>query len=216
MRFLTPRARVASAEPDRSRDPLHLVHLRNGLLVWACHSRDPGRRPWAAFWSSRAERPRSVAVLALPRWRCVSGAALHESRRTLSGADGHVARLSAVGQGLQRPLHPPGYHGVSGLVALGISDLRGSRRWIATALLAGLFLWSDAQWFFASRYWKEDSRSAVAWLQSRLPPGARVAVAPGYQAEVLTYYARRGRANLVFAGLPDTLPPSPPRLRMLC
>jgi 4-amino-4-deoxy-L-arabinose transferase-like glycosyltransferase len=105
----------------------------------------------------------------------------------------------------------PGVIGFLGLVALGISGLREPRRWIAAALLAGLFLWADAQWFIATRYWKEDSRSAVAWLQATLPPGATVAVAPGYQTEVLTYYARRGGANLVFASLPDTISslPSP-------
>jgi 4-amino-4-deoxy-L-arabinose transferase-like glycosyltransferase len=98
----------------------------------------------------------------------------------------------------------PGLIGFTGLVALGISGLRNARRWVAAALLAGLFLWADAQWFFAPRYWKEDSRSAVAWLRGKLPPGSRVAVAPGYQTGVLTYYARRSGADLVFESLPDT------------
>jgi hypothetical protein len=97
-----------------------------------------------------------------------------------------------------------GFIGFVGLVALGISGLPKARRAIATALVTGLFLWADAQWFFAPRYWKEDSRSAVAWLQAKLPPGSTVAVAPGYQMRVLNYYARRGRADFVFAGLPDT------------
>ncbi len=98
----------------------------------------------------------------------------------------------------------PGLIGFVGLVALGISGLRQPRRWVATALVAGLFLWADAQWFFAPRYWKDDSRSAVAWLRDKLPPGSTVAVAPGYQKGVLTYYARRGGADFVFDSLPET------------
>jgi len=98
----------------------------------------------------------------------------------------------------------PGLIGFMGLVALGISGLRQPRRRVATALLAGLFLWADAQWFFAPRYWKEDSRSAVAWLRGKLPPGSRVAVAPGYQTGVLTYYARRAGADFVFDSIPET------------
>jgi hypothetical protein len=98
----------------------------------------------------------------------------------------------------------PGIIGFVGLVTLAISGLPRARRAIAAALVAGLFLWADAQWFFAPRYWKEDSRSAVAWLRGQLPPGSTVAVAPGYQRPVLTHYARRGGADLVFEGLPDT------------
>jgi len=79
-----------------------------------------------------------------------------------------------------------------------------SRAPTATAAVAGLFLMADSQRFFNPRYRKEDSRSAVAWLRGQLPPGSLVAVAPGYQAEVLAYYAQRGGANLVLTGLPDT------------
>ncbi len=98
----------------------------------------------------------------------------------------------------------PGLIGFVGLVALGISRLPKPRRSIATTLVAGLFLWADAQWFFSPRYWKEDSRSAVAWLRGKLPPGSTVAVAPGYQTGVLTYYARRSGADFVFESLPET------------
>jgi 4-amino-4-deoxy-L-arabinose transferase-like glycosyltransferase len=98
----------------------------------------------------------------------------------------------------------PGIIGFVGLAALGISGLRKPARSVATTLMAGLFLWADAQWFFAPRYWKEDSRSAVAWLRGQLPPGSTVAVAPGYQKGVLTYYARRGGADFVFDSLPET------------
>ncbi len=99
----------------------------------------------------------------------------------------------------------PGILGMTGLVALGISTLRGARRSIAAALVIGLFVWADAQWFFTPRYWKEDSRSAIAWLRAKLPPGSTVAVAPGYQTEVLAYYAQRGGASLALSGLPDTI-----------
>ena len=97
----------------------------------------------------------------------------------------------------------PGLIGFVGLVALGISGLRPPRRSVAATLVAGLFLWADAQWFFAPRYWKEDSRSAIAWLQANLPPGSTVAIAPGYQKGVLTYYARRSGAAFVFDSLPE-------------
>jgi 4-amino-4-deoxy-L-arabinose transferase-like glycosyltransferase len=97
----------------------------------------------------------------------------------------------------------PGLIGFAGLVALSISRLPKPRRSLATTLVAGLFLWADAQWFFSPRYWKEDSRSAVAWLRGKLPPGSRVAVAPGYQTGVLTYYARRSGADFVFDSLPE-------------
>lgn len=97
----------------------------------------------------------------------------------------------------------PGIIGFVGLVGLGILGLRKWGRGIATVLIIGLLLWADAQWFFVPRYWKEDSRSAVAWLKGKLPPGSTVAVAPGYQTGVLTYYARRTGADLVFDSLPE-------------
>jgi mannosyltransferase len=98
----------------------------------------------------------------------------------------------------------PGLIGFVGLVAVGLSKLGRARRVIAIGLVAGLFLWADAQWFFTRRYWKEDSRSAIAWLRGQLPPGSRIAVAPGYQTGVLTYYAQRGRAAFVFDSLPES------------
>lgn len=97
----------------------------------------------------------------------------------------------------------PGIIGFVGLVALGISKLRESIRWVAVVLVVGLFIWADAQWFLVPRYWKEDSRSAVAWLQGKLPRGSAVAVAPGYQTDVLIYYARRAGADLIFDSLPE-------------
>jgi hypothetical protein len=96
----------------------------------------------------------------------------------------------------------PGIIGFVGVVGLGVLGLRRWGRGIA-AVIIGLLLWADAQWFLTPRYRKEDSRSAVAWLQRKLPPGSTVAVAPGYQKGVLTYYARRTGADFVFDSLPE-------------
>jgi hypothetical protein len=97
----------------------------------------------------------------------------------------------------------PGIIGFVGVVGLGVLGLRKRGRAIASVLVIGLLLWADAQWFLSPVYWKEDSRSAVAWLQGKLPPGSTVAVAPGYQKGVLAYYARRTGADFVFDSLPE-------------
>jgi 4-amino-4-deoxy-L-arabinose transferase-like glycosyltransferase len=99
----------------------------------------------------------------------------------------------------------PGLIGFLGLAALAFSRLnRQAARW-AVAVTAGLFLWADAQWFFVKRFWKEDSRSAVAWLRETLPVGSIIAVAPGYQARVLSYYSRHEGVDVIFAALPDSI-----------
>jgi len=98
----------------------------------------------------------------------------------------------------------PGIVGFVGLAAMGVGSVSRPPRRILLAVLLGLCCWADAQWLLVARYRKEDSRAAVAWLGANLPPGAKVAVAPGYQAEVLAYYAGRGRASLRFSGLSDT------------
>ncbi|MBA3345745.1 MAG: glycosyltransferase family 39 protein [Gemmatimonadales bacterium] len=97
----------------------------------------------------------------------------------------------------------PALIGFLGIVSIATRALAPRPRALALTALIGLALWADAQWFLVSRYWKEDSRSAVAWLRRKLPPGSTVAVAPGYQAGVLTYYAHRVGAELVFDSLPD-------------
>jgi hypothetical protein len=98
----------------------------------------------------------------------------------------------------------PGVVGFVGLAAMAIASVSGKRRQVLLAILVGLCCWADAQWFVVARYRKEDSRAAVAWLRANLPSGAKVAVAPGYQAEVLAYYADREQASLSFSGLADT------------
>src|SRR6187200_3473865 len=59
----------------------------------------------------------------------------------------------------------PGLIGFLGLTALALSQLSRIGTRAALAMTAGLFLWADAQRFFVTRFWKEDSRSAVAWLR---------------------------------------------------
>jgi mannosyltransferase len=97
----------------------------------------------------------------------------------------------------------PGVVGFVGLVALSASEIPTKTRSFAVALVVVLFLWSDAQWFGTPDYWKDDSRSAVAWMKAELRPKARVAVAPGYQTGVLRYYADRLGAQFSFDSLPE-------------
>jgi hypothetical protein len=97
----------------------------------------------------------------------------------------------------------PGLVGFLGLVALVAFEFPKVKRPVAVGLLAALFLWADFQWFFSPGYWKDDSRSAVAWMEAELPPGSRVAVAPGYQTGVLRYYAARLGAQFTFDSLPE-------------
>jgi len=109
----------------------------------------------------------------------------------------------------------PAVLGLLGLVALGLASLGPRPRALATGLLAGVFVWADLQWFTLSRYWKEDSRSAVACLARVLPPGALVAVAPAYMTSVLRHYAARSGADITPVGLQsprDGLEPAPSAL----
>ncbi|MGH7499289.1 MAG: glycosyltransferase family 39 protein [Gemmatimonadales bacterium] len=89
-----------------------------------------------------------------------------------------------------------GLIGFAAILGVAIARLRQPLRAAVTAIFCGLFLWSDAQWFFVADYRKDDSRSAIAWLDARLPSGATVAVAPGYATLTLAYYARRSGAHL--------------------
>ena len=73
----------------------------------------------------------------------------------------------------------PGLIGFVGLAAIGLSQLGRARRAVAIGLVAGLFLWADAQWFFTPRYWKEElpvghrvaSRRAAAGVEDRRGSG---------------------------------------------
>ena len=64
-----------------------------------------------------------------------------------------------------------------------------------------LSAWADGQWYFASRYWKDDSRAVVAWLAKVLPSGSTVLTAPNYVAGVLSYYATLQHAPIRMVGV---------------
>ena len=106
--------------------------------------------------------------------------------------------------------------GLIGFVALTVAAAAAAKpglgRWTLGLLLA-VSLWADAQWFVSPRYWKDDSRAAVACLQARLPAGSAVAVAPRYMEPVLAHYSRRSGAALRFVGIDDergVAGPNPP------
>jgi mannosyltransferase len=109
-----------------------------------------------------------------------------------------------------------GLIGFVAILGLAIARLRQPVRAAATAMLCGIFLWADAQWFFVPDYRKDDSRSAIAWLDARLPSGATVVVAPGYATLPLAYYARRSGTHLcllpVASGIAQALDPLPDAL----
>ncbi len=94
--------------------------------------------------------------------------------------------------------------GVVGFVAslsVAIVPLRPSLRNAVAAIFCTIFVWADLQWFIAPRYWKDDSRAAIAWLSARVPPGTRVAVAPSYAIAALAHYSDRSRAHLCLLGV---------------
>jgi hypothetical protein len=91
--------------------------------------------------------------------------------------------------------------GFLGILSIQVRALAPGPRavWLA---LVGLALWADAQWFWVTCYWKEDSRAAVAWLGHELPRGATIAVAPSYSITPLAYYSRRAAIELRFLPIP--------------
>lgn len=96
----------------------------------------------------------------------------------------------------------PALVGFIGLVSMAALALKPTARTYLLAALFAVALWSDAQLFGSTRYAKEDSRAAVAWLRDNLVPGARVAVAPNYSIEPLKYYARQVGVELRFFAAP--------------
>jgi mannosyltransferase len=82
----------------------------------------------------------------------------------------------------------PALVGFLGLMAIAMErpTPRGYR--VGLAMVLGLFLWSDAQWFWSRSYWKDDSRAAAACLAMGLTPGSTVAVAPSYMRLLVAYY----------------------------
>jgi hypothetical protein len=96
----------------------------------------------------------------------------------------------------------PALVGFLGMASIATCALAPTARSLLLAVLIGLNLWADGQWFWLSRYWKEDSRAAVAWLRDQLPAGATVAVAPNYCVLPLAYYSRKAGAELRFLPIP--------------
>jgi 4-amino-4-deoxy-L-arabinose transferase-like glycosyltransferase len=92
----------------------------------------------------------------------------------------------------------PGLIGFLLSVSLASRTLTPQLRAFALAVPVGIAAIADAQWFWVSRYWKEDTRAAVTWLRNRVGPGVQVAVAPGYSIPILQYYARKAGADLSF------------------
>ena len=96
----------------------------------------------------------------------------------------------------------PALIGFLGVLSVALNALGPRSRAVWLSGLIGLALLADAQWFWVSRYWKEDSRAAVAWLERHLEPGAKVAVAPSYYDKPLQYYTRKAGAELLFVPIP--------------
>jgi 4-amino-4-deoxy-L-arabinose transferase-like glycosyltransferase len=95
----------------------------------------------------------------------------------------------------------PGLLGFLPLAGLALASASGSGRRLGPALVLALFLWSDAQWFWARQYRKEDSRAAVACMSRILRPGSTVAIAPGFMAGVLNHYVTQQRDTLQIVGV---------------
>jgi uncharacterized membrane protein len=119
-----------------------------------------------------------------------------------------VALAAASGKAYNVRYTLPGLYGFLLLGAIGGTRPGPGLVRVSLGALLIIALWADIQWYSAPRYHKEDSRSAAAWLARQLPAGSAVAVAPGYNTDVLGYYARRSGARLRFlpiasgAGLP--------------
>ena len=82
----------------------------------------------------------------------------------------------------------PALVGGLGLAAIALERLTHRGHRLALVVMLGIFLWSDAQWFWSASYWKDDSRAAAACLAAVLPPGSTVAVAPSYMRPVVAHY----------------------------
>ena len=84
------------------------------------------------------------------------------------------------------------------LLAAGLRAVRG--RWprtVACCALAGVGLWSLHNYFFESRYWRDDNRSAGRFLTSEAQVGDLILATAGYTAQNLRYYYRGLPVSLV-------------------
>ena len=94
-----------------------------------------------------------------------------------------------------------GLVGFCGLLGGALSRLPSKSRMPLAAAVLTLSAWADGQWYFASRYWKDDSRAVVVWLAKVLPSGSTVLTAPNYVAGVLSYYATLQHAPVRMVGV---------------
>ena len=137
-------------------------------------------------------------VLAVRRWT-----AAHTRLAILFAFPMVLAFVAAVLTG--KPYSPRytllGLVGAVALLSLTILQYQGTRRAVLIAVFCGVSVWADAQWFWISRYWKEDSRGAVSTLAATLPRGALVAVGPAYLRPTLLYYVRETEAELCIVGV---------------
>jgi len=178
------------------------------------------RGPWAAVWLHPVESALGVlallAVIALAL-RLRGTVVTRLMLLTLVPMTATWIGSALTGKAYNVRYTLPGIIGFLGLVALCASELPRPRRSIAIVALAALLLWADLQWFFTPGYWKDDSRSAVAWMQAELPPKSTVAVAPGYQTGVLRYYAEHLGAQFSFDSLPEAAAvlDSPPEVLLI-
>ncbi len=92
----------------------------------------------------------------------------------------------------------PALVGFLGIVSIAVRALSPGARALSLAGFLSVALWADLQWFRSARYWKEDSRAAVAWLRTHAAPGATVGIAPAYGVRPLRCYARKAGADLHF------------------
>ena len=97
----------------------------------------------------------------------------------------------------------PALVGFLGIASITLRVLQPPVRAVLLTVLICLGLWADAQWFWVSRYWKDDSRAAVVWLRNELTPGSVVAVAPAYSVDLLKYYTRKAEVQLRFLPIQD-------------
>jgi hypothetical protein len=170
---------------------------------------------WGATAAIRAH-PIQTAVVALVLV-CVLLVARHWRRPGMAyalvlflGFPLGILGLSALsGKAYNARYTLPGVVGFIAVLSLAIGSLRARSRAIGLAALMGVAIWADVQWFTVSRYWKEDARAAVAWLDHHMAPGTAVAVAPSYATQPLAYYAGLGGAELHF--LPAEVGDSVPR-----
>lgn len=95
----------------------------------------------------------------------------------------------------------PSLIGFVGLAGVAGTELRPAAQRLIIGALLVVSLWASAQWFFLPRYWKDDSRAAVACLSKEVPENATVAVTPRYMQGVVRYYAQRARTSMSVIGV---------------